>query len=71
MAPTWKLTLFEEGKKVKNYVLYAQDKKIAYDQNGDGIVVIPKGYSQYKLLVMLENETEYREITLEKAGDMS
>lgn len=70
MAPTWKLTLFEEGKKVKNYVLYAQDKKIAYDQNGDGIVVIPKGYSQYKLLVMLENETEYREITLEKARDM-
>lgn len=69
MSPTWKLTLFKDQKKINNYVLYAQDQKIAYDQDGDGTVVIPKGYGQYKLLVTLENRTEYIEITLEKAGD--
>lgn len=69
MAPTSQVTLYQQGEKVCGYTLYAQGHKIAKDEDLDGVVIIPKGYSQQKLVVRLGNETQDREITLKETGD--
>lgn len=68
MAPTWQLTLYEQGHTVTGYVLYANGNKIAEDRDRDGTVVIPKVYSNEKLYITLENQEEYKEIVLKEKG---